>query len=227
MRPLYTSSLKTPLLFALCAVALVLAVATPAAAQAGAGNSVEITPFAGYRFGGDFSTYDNYDDEFVDTGVEISDGSSFGLTVDLKMTRNLYLELLFSRQSTDLSQGGGLFLPNDALFDLDVDYYHAGVLYQWRPGQVQPFFVATLGATRFSPSGGGLSDESRFSGAIGGGVKIYLNDNVGVRLDGRVLATSIDDGRDAFCGSRRYCYRYDNSTYLTQSELSAGVIFSF
>jgi len=202
----------------------VLLVAPPAAAQEP--SRFEITPFVGYRFGGDFTAFDDFDDELFDTGLTIEDDASFGVVADVNLFRNLYLELLFSRQSTELTLDEGFLLPREVLFDIDVDTYHAGVLYQWTPGQVQPFVTATAGVTRFSPDRGGLSSDTQFSIAFGGGVKLKLSDVVGLRFDGRVMSTFVDEDEEIFCG-RRYCYSYDDSSYLVQGEITAGLLFAF
>lgn len=207
---------------AVLAACVTLAAALPAAAQ-----SFEIVPTVGYRFGGDFDTFDLDGDEFVDLfGLSVEDGASFGLTVDFRLGEALYLEVLASRQDTSLSEDGLFLAEPERLFDLDVDYLHAGVMYRWSPGQAQPYVALTGGVTRFGPQPSDLGDETRPSIAFGGGVQLMFSSNVGLRLDGRLFATFVDRDEDVFC-NRRACYRFDSSTYFYQGQASAGLVISF
>ncbi|MEM6455064.1 MAG: outer membrane beta-barrel protein [Acidobacteriota bacterium] len=188
-------------------------------------GSFQIVPFVGARFGGEFES--SYDDFFFDDfDLEVEDGESFGVSVNVPLGRNLYLELLASRQDTELTEGG-FFLDEIPLFDLEVDYYHIGIGYRWMPGQVQPYVVGTVGTTRFRPTESGFDDESRLSVAVGGGVQLMFTDNVGLRLDGRLYTTTIDDDDEVFCDRFDRCYRYENTDYLWQVEATAGLVFSF
>ncbi|NJL28159.1 MAG: hypothetical protein HC897_09820 [Thermoanaerobaculia bacterium] len=53
-----------------------------------------------------------------------------------------------------------------------------------------------------------------------------MSQHVGLKVEGRLFSTLIDDGEDAFC-NRRNCYQYDDSSYLVQGEVSAGLVFAF
>lgn len=184
-------------------------------------SKFEITPTAGFRFGGNFETDSCC---LFDPDLQVDDGSSLGVTLDVAVTRHFQVELLFGRQDTTLVDNHG-FGGDEPLFDLDLDYYHAGVLYQWLPGQIRPYVVGTLGATLFDPAPSDLDNEYRFSVSVGGGVKIMATENFGVRLEGRFYSTVIE-ARDEFCDFGG-CYTSDNGQYLYQGEVRAGLIFAF
>lgn len=216
---------------ALAAAALLFA-AFPAAAQTYApgygppGKRFEITPYVGYRIGGDFdSVY--YDDDFSDLlDVEVDAGEVFGVVFDARLVEGLFLELWASRQDTSLSDFEGLFVHPEALFDLEVDYYHVGLLYEWTPGQVHPFFTFSGGATRLSPDDPGLDDLTRPSFSFGGGVKVMFGETVGLRLEGRWVSTWVEAGDDEFC-DRHSCYDFDQDIYFYQIETGAGLVIAF
>lgn len=200
---------------------LFLSALWPSLAQA-----VEITPFVGYRFGGDITTGSELD--FFgpfDLGLDIEDGESLGLVIDFRVAGNLFFELQASRQETTLREDLGLFDPGIALLDLDLDYYHAGLLYQWVPGQVRPFVAGSLGVTRVGPQAADLDDAYFPSVSVGGGVKLAVNDAFGVRFEVRSFGTWLDDGEEIFCVGFS-CFR-TNETYLVQYEARAGLSFSF
>jgi hypothetical protein len=214
----------------LLAAAAALLLALPAAAQpyGPPGDSVQISVFAAYRFGGEFDSVGFEDDFFDDLiDIEVDDGAGLGVALDVRLSGGLFLELWASRQETELVENEGLFLPTEALFDLDVDYYHAGLLYEWRPGQVRPFFAVSIGATRFSPDAAGLVDLIRPSFSLGGGVKMMFSESVGLRLDGRLISTVVEADDDEFCDRRRFCYDFDDDVYFYQAEARAGVVVVF
>ena len=205
---------------------LALLVAAGMAFPAGAAD-LELTPFVGYQFGGTFeSDYDDDDDFFDD--VDIEESESYGLMLDIGITRNAQIELFYSRQESAFEDSdffGGLFDDNEIFGDVEIEYFHGGFLYQWAGGQVQPFAVATVGATRFTLPG---DSDTRFSAAAGGGVKVFFNDHVGVRFDGRVYSTFIDEDDEVDCRrNRRVCYRYDDDVFLVQLDVKFGLIFAF
>lgn len=143
-----------------------LAIVLLLGASSASARKVEITPFWGFQFGGDFNDLD------------VEDGDTYGLLVDFALSLNSQVELMYNRQDTALQQDR-LFGPD--LFDLE--YYHLGFLYQWTPGQMRPFLVASLGATRLDSEG--LEGETRFSWSLGGGVKMLVNNHFGFRFEGR------------------------------------------
>lgn len=202
---------KTTWLF----LVLMAVVAVPAHAA-----SFEVTPFAGARFGGDF---DDFDTPLINE-IEIDDGASFGLVFDVGFSENWQLEFIASRQSTELLADAAL--PGDLKLDIDVDHYHIGGAYQFREMEaLRPFVALSLGTTQFSPDGD-LGSENKFSFSLGGGVKYYFNDRLGVRLQGRFTSTEINSDDEVWCDPFS-CYVVEDSNYLNQTEISAGLILRF
>jgi hypothetical protein len=172
----------------------------PALASAQPGQ-FEITPFAGYRLGGEFNAADN---DLFDRDLDAE------------------LELLASRQESTFIVDEGLFAPIQELGDVTLTHYHAGFTYEWGLGQVNPFFTGTLGLARIQPDFPELNAENRFAGSLGGGAKIFFSPNIGIRLEGRGYWTDLGtDWRDRYD-------RYDSDDDgLFQAEASGGLIFSF
>ena len=190
----------------------------PAAAAAQM-SRFEVTPFVGYRLSGEI---ENAADLGFDhrSDVEIDESAFYGLLFNVALTPNWQLELLASRQNTSFAVDEGLLSPSDDLGDLDLGLYQGGFLLQWGGGQVIPFVTATLGLARIEPDFPELDAENYFSGTFGGGVKIFFDDNVGLRLEGR--GTWIDVGTD-FDGH----YDYDSYGVTWLPEAAAGVILAW
>lgn len=184
------------------------------AASGASAQNVELSPFVGFRYGGDLDG-DPFD--VVPFGLELDEGASSGLVVSFRVRGGLSVELIWSHQATELVETG--LFEDFRLFDVDVDYYHAGVAYEWRLGQVRPFAGISVGATVFDPDVAGFGSDTRFSIGLGGGAKLMLSRHFGFRLEARLLATDFGDDGCHDC--------YDGGPDLTQGELRGGLIFAF
>ena len=197
---------------------LCLALALPAAAQDG---FLELTVFGGYRSGGDFTTtervFDRYRDRFT-----IEDADVYGATLDIPLSRSFAVELLYSRQDSQLSIDEGVFAGDIPLADLEVSYYQAGVRWQWAPGQVQPYLAAGLGWARLAPKDSDLETENRFAGSLAVGLKVMPSRHVGIRIEGRGYFADLSNYEDYDC---RYCNNGDDDLY--QVEATGGIVFAF
>ncbi len=211
-----SSPLRLTLLSLACAAAFGSASAALAQAQ------FQITPTAGYRTSGKLTAADR--DFLNEADLEVDKSSVFGVIVDIPFSQSGFgLELLANRQKSAFTFDGGLFEPSERLGDVELTYLQAGIYYEWGGGQVVPFISVTGGITRIDPKFGNLEAEDRGSASLGGGVKIFFNRNIGVRLEGRGywtdLNTEIRDNR------RRRDSSVDDALY--QGEASAGLIFAF
>jgi hypothetical protein len=179
---------------------------------------VEVTPFYGYQFGGGF--------EDAETGqrYDLDSGSCAGAQLDVDLSDMTQLEFYYSHQETEL-ESGGLF-PSDSFFDLDVDYYHLGGTLLLAEDQWQPFVVGTLGATHLSPDSASVGSLTRFSLGLGGGVRYFPTEHLGLYLAGRGLFTFIDSDTHIHIESGSTTVEIQ-ANGLWQAVLQAGLIFRF
>jgi len=78
----------------------------------------EITPFGGYRYGGEFEETDR------NFSIELDDKESYGLILNARHSPVTQWEILYSRQETSADTIGlGL---SDPLLDISVEYLQAG-----------------------------------------------------------------------------------------------------
>jgi hypothetical protein len=183
------------------------------------GERVEIIPHGGVRFGG------NFRDRLSGEPMNIGASAAAGLTVDIAWDANTELELLYSRQATRLKRDGAA--PGSPSFDLDIEYYQIGGTYLFdKSGALQPYFAATIGATRFAPDRG-LASDTRFSFSAGGGAKLPLTRHLGLRFDGRAFVTMIDSDSTVFCNIPGNCAISFRGDTLVQWDASLGLILAF
>lgn len=201
-------SLPRAFLFVVCLLLPTVVAAQPR-------GQFELTPTIGYRLEGDF---DVEDVEVFDNGLKVKEGEFYGLVFDLPLGRHLQLELLANRQQSELIADAGLFGNDFVLADIDVTYYHVGVLWQFLAGQVRPYVVGSAGLARLDVALPGIDSEDRPSLSLGGGVKVFAGEHVGFRIESRGYYVALDDNDDD---------RWEDENSLTQGELSVGLILAW
>jgi hypothetical protein len=184
-------------------------------ASAAQAQGIEITPFGGYRFGGDF--FEIVTGQPVDT-----DGApAVGAIVDIPLRNGLQVEGLFTHQDAHVTVQATPLGPTTRRH-VSVDHWQGGALQEYSEGRVRPFAIGTLGLTRYAGDG---DSEMRFTLGAGGGVKLFPTSRVGVRLNGQVSATFVYlDARVAAC-SPGLCFFGVNADIVWQLEFSTGLIF--
>ena len=186
-------------------------------APAASAQSFEVTPFGGYRFGGDFF-------ELLTRQPIDNDGApALGVAVDVPLGAGLQVEGLFTHQSARVSIPTALSGP-PAHVRITVDHWQGGGLQEFDTGRVRPYLTGMLGLTHYAADD---DDEIRFTVGAGGGVKLFPTKNVGVRLNSQLFATFVDaDARLVAC-SPGTCFIGFNADIVWQIEFTAGVIFKF
>ncbi len=207
---------------------LLLLLMLPAFAQAEVKYGVEITPFAGYRIGGEFEADEDEDGNKTGADIDIDDASGFGLIVNWPSIDNTEWEIYLSRQSTTLDTAGLFVPPETPPTDLDISYLQAGGTYWFEGERARPYIVATVGASRFEPDDSSFDSETFFSFGIGGGYKIAPTSRVGLRLEGRILGSVVDSDKSVFCrsgGAASGCLIAVSGSVVWQWEVLAGLVF--
>ena len=200
-------------------VAVLACVTSLCGASAATAQTVEITPFVGYRVGGDFF------EVAVEHAVDTDGAPSVGLLGDLRLPQlapGFTLAALFTRQQPLVEARPGPFDPPVAV-RVTVDHLQFGGTQELHGGRARPFLTGLLGLTRY-----GLphDSETRFSVSGGGGVKMFATHHVGLRLDGRVVATFDALGTRGVCGGYGCAIGIDAAVFW-QGEATAGIVFAF
>jgi hypothetical protein len=191
--------------------------AVPVGAQ-----TFEITPLAGYRFGGSFDLADDDDGPLA-----IKDSSAFGVALTWIVSEEGELEASYARQGTRLIVDG--FFTSTPVFDLAVENYQFGGNYVigGEEDLVRPFLGMGLGFTRLIPGPPDLDTETRFSASVSGGFKAYFGTHFGLRVELRGLFTVLESDSDVFCNSLGVCFIRTDGTYLSQGEVRGGFMVRF
>jgi hypothetical protein len=192
------------------------ALATPLHAQ----TTWELTPTAGYRYGGTVNS---------ETGkFAANDGLAWGGTIGYRVKSDGLVEFVYSRQDTNI-----LFDPDTAaeftVGDAAIEYFQIGGALEFGHNErTKPFFALTVGGTHFSPQSSALGDDWRFSFGGALGVKTYLGRHVGLRAQARIWMSTLSSDSDFWCTLPGGCVIVaSNAVFFTQGEFSGGVMLVF
>lgn len=175
-----------------------------------------ISPFYGYRFGGDV--------ENNSTGSKYSfeDGPAYGLFLDYAPT-NYYgrYELLWSHQDSSLNFHGDNGLGK---VDVAIDVIQLGGVLEFGAERFREYVSGHLGATHFASDGYG--DDTKFSLGIGGGVKAFLTKYIYLRADVRAFCT-VTSAQGSFIYANGVTVASFTGSSLWQGQASVGVGITF
>ncbi len=182
----------------------------------------EISPFGGYMFGGRIRFYEGE--------LRINDNANFGVALSTEIRPGFQFELSWSQMQSNAS-----FRPNYGYedfagdFDVNVNYFQAGGIWEMDKGKIHPYGLFSLGTTWFDAREKNIDDVWRFSIALGGGAKVWFSDHVGIRLQGRFLVPMYFSGGGIFCGigtGGSSCgVSLGAGSTILEGDLTAGLMF--
>ena len=198
-----------------------LALLGTATAWADSKPTAEITGFAGYRMGGQFDVTNPTSGN--DDSVDLQDSGSWGIDIGIYRDATSFYELLYSQQSSDLDSGD----PTLKRADVNVEYFQFGgtIMYPYDENWFIPYLSLTIGATRLDVQGAGSKSDTRFSGSLGGGVRIPISENFSMTAGLRGYLTAVDSNSEFLCvgtGGSANCLIRSSGSAFFQGEALIG-----
>jgi hypothetical protein len=186
-------------------------------------NTFELTPFVGYRWGG---TIKSFQTDLFKSDVDLASSANFGASFGIPINDSgMKVELMVDHQQTHFQNGRGLFEPGSNLGDVNVTYFHGGLLIPFAESRTAtPFFVVSAGLANVDPKFAGVTSENRFSASAGVGVKVPVNRNLGIRVEARGFFTSLTNNSNGGCSR---CGFDSNNNDLYQGEVNMGLTLKF
>lgn len=188
-------------------------------------NTVEISPFYGRLFGGEFARGSN---NLFQERVDAADADTWGLRLGYNFTELAEFEIQASRTDTHFvtHDSGDVFgSSGERLGDLRIDYLLGYGTFNFGHRRLVPYATIGLGAARLQPSATQTpsNNSTRFTASLGGGLKFFVNPHFGLRVDGRGYATVLN--KEDNCG--HHDDNCDRHHYLENGEVTGGLVLAF
>ncbi|MCT4673180.1 MAG: porin family protein [Prolixibacteraceae bacterium] len=184
--------------------------------------SFEITPLIGFQLGGKI--------KFIQGRLDINDDMMYGGAISMPLDEYGDVEFAYTRMDSRANFRSTSDLRSGS-FNLSVDYFQLGYLRYTQKGNLRPYGLISAGATLFNSKSDNVDDTMTFSMTLGGGIKYYISDNLGIRLQGRLLLPMYFDGAGlmiGFNGSGSYSsVGVSSSQFLVQGDFSFGLVYRF
>jgi hypothetical protein len=138
---------------------------------------IELTPFAGYMMSGKVNGYYGV--------VDVKNGMNYGGALAFDLGYGTAIELMFNTCESDFTYQSTL--EGYQIGQVRSSHYQVSVLREAiTGGNVIPYGVYGLGASQYTSDYKYNSEQWLFSVNLGLGVKVWLNDRVGLRFSGRM-----------------------------------------
>jgi len=204
-------------------LAVVLAAAAASARGQIRSGTFEINPYAGYLFGGNFG---DTQVEFTPYRVGIDDDAIYGGRIGYNVTSLFELEFEYGYDKTQLDlDSRNNFSPDVKIGDITLQYYMGYATFNFGHSRLVPYFTIGGGAANLKPTITGFNtvSDTRFTAAIGGGIKYFFDPHFALRFDGRAYSTYLGS-TTVLCGPYYTC---SQSNWLSNGSANGGFIVAF
>ncbi len=183
------------------------------------GQIIEINGFTGIQLGGTARLYDG--------DFKINDAQNYGGKLAFGLSSTTFAEISYMR--SDMEGRLYPFIGNvSELIPFSANYIQAGALQEVDFGRVAPFGTVAVGLVVWDPKTNLLNSKTQFSATIGGGLKIWLTEMIGIRLQGSMLLPMVWNGVGFGCGIGTGGAGCGGSVYTRitpfQGEFSGGLV---
>jgi hypothetical protein len=184
-------------------------------------QKIEITPQYGYHL--------NSKAHYYQGTISVKDNPTYGLTIGVPLAYNLYGEFSYSRSDSKADFFATRPDYTDDSFEMASNYFMLSGAKQVGTDKVAGFGGLQLGAAWFDSKTSRINDVWRFAVGLGAGAKLYLNDRIGIRLQGRLLLPIYFTGGGMYCGvggGGSSCgVGVSSTSTIVQGDFTAGLIF--
>ncbi len=187
--------------------------------DAAAKNGSSFTVYGGYRFAGSVR------DSTTDSTINLRNGSSFALALDIGLDQNNQVEVFYSQQSSALASGAFSSKANNIGLTL-YNYQIGGTDFIEEVGRGL-YVVGGLGGTTVKPDRSDLNSETFFSGNVGVGWMVPIGAHVGLRIEARGYGILLNNRSAVFCGGAAGCTVAIKGNAVFQGEALAGISARF
>jgi hypothetical protein len=187
--------------------------------DAAAKNGSSFTAYGGDRFAGSVR------DSTTGSTINLRNGSSFALALDVGLDQNNQVEVFYSQQNSALASGAFSSKANNIGLTL-YNYQIGGTDFIEEVGRGL-YVVGGLGGTTVKPDRSDLNSETFFSGNVGVGWMVPIGAHIGLRFEARGYGILLNNRSVVFCGGAAGCTVAIKGNAVFQGEALAGISARF
>jgi hypothetical protein len=161
------------------------------AAQEISAQTIEINGFYGYQLHGTARLYEG--------DLRINDAGNYGGKLSVGLSSTTHVELSYMRSDTEGRYYPFMGTPSE-LISFSSNYIQVGGLQEANFGKIRPYGTVALGLVIWDPKTSLLNTKAQFSATAGAGLKIWLTDMLGIRLQGSMMMPMVFNGFGFGCG---------------------------
>ena len=188
----------------------------------GFSQEIQVNPFANYFLAGKLDGF--YADALFDNGPDAGLGLSYGLG------KGKHLELSYT-----FAKSGGILRDNStdsviASTDLSFGYIQVGYVQELILSSLpdlRPFGMLTIGAAYINPENPRYLTDWKFAAALGIGLKYFITDIFGFRVQVRLLMPLFFSDTAGNCSTFGCTAGINSFTSLAQGDVGGGIILRF
>jgi hypothetical protein len=185
---------------------------------------VELTPYGGWLWTGSvyLPTYSGY---YNSQDAKVTDMGNYGVRLGVRLPSYVIAEFEWNHTNVDFEYRD--FSGERQTVPVSANYYWIGGVRELQEGPMIPFGIFNIGAANFKNTENG-NNATYFAVGFGGGIKYFMNDKVGIRLQARIMAPMTFSGVYLGCGigtGGAGCSTGVNSySSIIQGDFTGGII---
>ena len=195
---------------------------------AGFSQAIEISGYGGYMLSGtaDFYGYQDITNTYVTGEMDVKDGAVYGGTIGLDVPdAGMQIQFLWNINNVNSNI---VFFSNNRpreVVELKIQHWHLGVeKYLGGNEMVKPYGAISLGITTYGPQNSAYETKTRFSGAIGAGLKVFPTEKIGLKFQAKMFLPMTFSGIGIYCGTGGCGGGSSFNVPIIHGEFSGGVI---
>lgn len=182
-------------------------------------QALELHGFYGWQLHGNAKLYEG--------DFRINDAANYGGKLSFGLSSTTHVELSYMRSDTEGVFYPFIGTPSDRV-QFSSNYIQLGGLQELNLDRIRPFGTIAMGLTVWDPKSSQLNTKTQFSATVGAGLKIWLTDFLGIRIQGSMLMPMVFNGFGFGCGIGTGGTSCGTNVYTRitpfQGEFSGGLI---
>lgn len=180
----------------------------------------EVAPMVSWSSGGSASV--------ANGNVRYESGLGYGVTFSQRVEKNVNVELSYVLYPTKghFDPSAGVTAP-PVTIDFTIHQLQFGAAYHALIEAVQPFLSTTCGVVWFRPGDSRYSGNWRFAFSTIVGLKLFVSDNIGFRVQGRVVFPVYFSAGGLWSDVEGTGSGFESGIRVVRADLAVGLIASF